>query len=509
MIPLLSREAVRELDLDAIQRLQVPSLVLMENAGLRATQAIVEEFPRALQQVTIIGGPGQNGGDGWVVARQLFNLGCRPRLLLIGEDEKVTGDARVNLEAVRRLGLHVASTAAGGPQSIPLALDGASVVVDALFGTGLDRPVGGLYASAVAAINRSDAPCAALDLPSGVDANTGAVLGTAVRADLTVTFAAHKRGLHQHPGAALAGKVVCASIGVPAHGGVPAHPVAQLVELRDVARWLPPRPDDAHKGTAGDLLVVAGSPGRTGAALLSGLGALRSGAGLVTLASRGSARDALDAKVVELMTAQVPMEPPQSHAAVLDQVAGKAAAVVGPGLGLDSAGRELARLLAETLPVPAVFDADALTAIGTDLGMLKRAAAPRVLTPHPGEAARLLATTSAEIQADRYRAAASISNKGRCVTILKGARTVIAGPEGELRVCDRGTPALGVAGTGDVLSGMVGAVLASLPALDAATAGVVLHALAGELAARSDRGLLAREVADAVPAALEMVRQTE
>jgi NAD(P)H-hydrate epimerase len=502
MIPLLTREAVRAVDLDAVERLGVPSLVLMENAGLRATRAIVDRFPENLSNVAIIGGPGQNGGDGWVVARQLFNRGFTPCPVLVGRDRNVRGDARTNLDALRNLGVEVPATNRQGFKVVNRALKNATLVVDALFGTGLDRPVRGEYAKAIRQMNRCGAPCVALDLPSGVDANTGNVLETAIRAALTVTFASYKRGLYQFPGAGVAGEVLCASIGIPSPDEADCH----LIEPDDIAEWIPPRPLDAHKGTAGDLLIVAGSPGRTGAALLSGLGALRTGAGLVTLAARGAARSALDAKVVELMTAEIPIDPPDSVREVSRLARNRVAAVIGPGLGLDASGIELARVLAEKLPIPAVIDADALTSIGTDLDMLRRARGPRVLTPHPGEAARLLDLSSAEIQKDRYTAAARISERSGCVVVLKGAGSVVASPEGRVRVCGNGTPALGVAGTGDVLSGVIGSMLAALPAFDAASAGVALHAIAGELATESDRGLFAREVADAIPAALESCR---
>jgi NAD(P)H-hydrate epimerase len=503
LIPLLTREATRAIDQDAVERLGIPSLILMENAGIGATEAIVGNFAAQVRQVAIIGGPGQNGGDGWVVARHLLSRGYTPQLFLVGSFEQVRGDARVNLEAVRKLGLPVQCSAIDRLEGLERVLNGASLIVDALFGTGLDRPIQGEYAEVIARINGCRSPRVALDLPSGVDANTGQVLGTAVRARLTVTFAAHKRGLYQHPGAELAGEIIQVSIGIPKPA---ADAQTALMELSDVADWVKRRSPSSHKGSAGDLLIVSGSPGRTGAALLSGLGALRSGAGLVTIAARGNAREALDAKVIELMTAPLAFDPVEGRDAALKYAKGKGAAVVGPGLGLDAGGKALARALAIELPIPAVLDADALTSIGSDLLMLKKAAAPRVLTPHPGEAARLLGTTSAEIQANRYQAAARIAEQSGCVTVLKGAGTVIAEPGGKLRVCGRGTPALGVAGTGDVLSGVIGSLLATIAPFDAAAAGVVLHALAGEMSAQSDRGLLAREVADALPSALERCR---
>jgi len=502
VIPLLRRAAVRLLDQDAIERIGLPGLLLMENAGRGAFERICTRFPDALGRVLIVGGPGQNGGDGWVVARLLCAAGHAPRAVLLADPERVRGDAAVNFGALAKLGVQVRAIAGDDLAALEAELAAASLVVDALFGTGLDRPLTGVHAAAVARINACTAPVVALDLPSGVDADSGAVLGAAVDADLTVTFAAHKRGLHQHPGAALAGELSCASIGVPA----PSSADAGLLEASDVARWIPARALDGHKGTSGAVLVVAGSPGRTGAALLSGLGALRGGAGLVTLAARGAARAALDAKVIELMTEELPEQAEAALERALALAEGKHAAVIGPGLGLDEQGRTLARQLALALPLPTVLDADALTALGTDLGVLRSASAPRVLTPHPGEAARMLGSSSAVVQADRYTAAQRLAEQSGQVVVLKGARTIIAAPNGELRVSPSGTPAMAVAGTGDVLSGAIASLLCALPPFEAAAAGVYLHGLAGELAARSDRGLLASELAAQLPAALDGCR---
>lgn len=500
MLPVLQRQAVRDLDRDAVQRLGLPSLALMENAGIGATDVILGycEAPQ-LERVLILGGPGQNGGDGWVVARQLHNRGYRPLPILIGDESKLKGDARINFDVLQNLGVEALVSRRDGMERVSRALEQATLVVDAMFGTGLDRRVEGEFAEVIELVNDAELPCVALDIPSGIDADTGAVLGVAVDASLTPTFGALKRGLFQYPGAGHAGHVRRVSIGIPE----PTEADAMLVELADVGRWLPPRPAHAHKGSAGHVLVIAGSPGRTGAAYLSGYGALRGGAGLVTLAARGEARAALDQKVVELMTAEVPMDADAAVQAALRHAEGKAAAVLGPGIGLDEPASRLARSLSRELPVPTVLDADALTAIGTNLDILKGARAARVLTPHPGEAARLLGSGSGDVQADRYGAARRIAEESGHIVVLKGAGTVVASPAGRLWLCGHGTPALGVAGTGDILSGLIAALLAELEDVErAAAAAVVLHARAGEVAAVADRGLLAREVADAVPGVL-------
>jgi NAD(P)H-hydrate epimerase len=383
-------------------------------------------------------------------------------------------------------------------------VENATLLVDGIFGTGLDRPVQGLHAAAIERLNACSAPRVALDIPSGVDADTGAILGVAVRADLTVTFAAHKRGLHQHPGARLAGELELASIGVPAASSADYG----VIEASDVAGWLPLRAADTHKGKSGHVLVIAGAPGRSGAALLSGLGALRVGAGLVTLCPRNGARAMLDAKVIELMTDELPADPGAALAHVKKLMEKMQAAVIGPGLGTDDAGSAIARRLALELSQPAVLDADALTAFAGKASELRQSSGPRVLTPHPAEAARLLGSNTEAVQGQRYAAAARLAADSGCVAVLKGARTVVAAPDGRARVCALDVPALAVAGTGDVLSGTIGGLLAQLDPFDAASCGVYLHARSGALSAVSDRGLFAREVADGLPRALSACRDS-
>jgi len=506
MIPLLSREAVRALDADAVARLGVPSSILMENAGRGAFEEIVRRYPDRLSRTVIVGGVGQNGGDAWVIARHMFLRGQRPRCFLLGERAKVRGDAAPNLQAIETL---LGPVAVLTEQDLAAALADAALIVDGVFGTGLDRPIEGLGAAVIERINRADAVRVALDIPSGIDANSGKVLGVAVRAELTLTFAAHKRGLHQHPGAAHAGDVVLVGIGVPAPARTAFsadEPEYAAIEASDVRGLLPLRAADAHKGRGGHVLVVAGSPGRTGAAVLSGQGAMRAGAGLVTLCPRAGARAALDAKVLEIMTSDMPADLDAAVAHVVAEIKAKHSAVVGPGLGTDEEGSKLAERLALELTAPCVLDADALTAFRGRAADLRKAAGPRVLTPHPAEAARLLGASTEAVQADRYASALRLAAESGAVVVLKGARTVVATPAGRIRVCPLDVPALAVAGTGDVLTGITAALLAQLPAAEAALAAVYLHAAAGGHAAIADRGLLAHEVADAVPHVLAALR---
>lgn len=497
---LFTREESRDVDRAAIEELGVTGLVLMENAGRGATDIICEVFGDRLARVVLVGGPGQNGGDAWVVARRLALRGHAPLAVLVGESSRLQGDAHDNWALLGPLGIRTVEVAPDQAASIGQHLQGSTLVVDGLFGTGLDRPVSGGYSDAIGGMEEATAPVVSLDLPSGLDADTGAVLGVAPHAAMTVTFACHKRGLHQYPGVEHAGEVRVADIGIPVRGS----PTASLWTKDDLGTLIAPRAGDAHKGTNGHLLVIGGAPGTTGAAVLAGRAAFRAGAGLVTIGARADARAALEEKVIELMTIALPDEADQ--AAVERLCEGKRAVVLGPGMGLDELGRSWAQAFALYAPIPTVIDADGLTHVADGgLSQLKGAAAPRILTPHPGEAARLLDRSSAEVQADRFAAAAALARMSGQVVILKGARSIVAGAK-DLRVCAEGTPALGVAGTGDVLSGVVGALGMSLVPIDAAIAGALLHGLAGVEASVGDRGLIASEVADAVPVVLARER---
>lgn len=472
------------------------SLVLMENAGRGATDVVRTRHPAALGRPLVIGGVGQNGGDAWVVARHLLAHGVRARVALIGPRVSVKGDAATNLATLAAHGVPVIDLASR--DSLIALLDGASLIVDGIFGTGLSRPIEGFVAEALGLLDGAGVPIVALDLPSGIAADTGAVLGAALHAATTITFGVDKRGLHQHPGVDHAGHVIVEALGIPS-----VEPTgAELLIPADLARLVPSRPRDAHKGSAGHVLVIAGSPGHTGAALLAALGAQRMGAGLVTIAARGPARAALDAKVIEAMTIEVPEALEAGIATVVRECAGKKSAALGPGLGLDATAQAFALRVAVELPLPTVLDADALTALASDPTVLRAVRTLRVLTPHPGEAARLLGSTTAAVQGDRFGAATALADRTGHVVVLKGARTIVAAPDGRMAVIGAGTPALASGGTGDVLAGATAAMLATEGAFEAACAAALAHARAAELAATFDRGLLAREVADALPRAL-------
>jgi len=503
--PVLSREQMRAFDKHAIEVSHVPSVVLMENAGRGATDVLVRELldgDAANARVIVVCGTGNNGGDGLVIARHLLLRGADPTVWLCGDAGKASPDARVNLEAWRGVGGEVQPLPAGSSlEPLKEALGGADLVVDALFGTGLDRPLDGFHADVVRAMNAATAPRFAVDLPSGLDADTGRTLGVAVEARATVTFAHPKLGLLTPGGAALSGRVHVVDIGVPATLVAPAVATAQLLEKADLAAWLPPRAPGAYKNAAGHVVVIAGSPGKIGAPQLVAHGAMRAGAGLTTIATWSEAASAIEGNVLEVMTARIdPRKATESLDAVLAQKPD--AVVVGPGFGLgDDARRAVEHLLASWRG-PIVVDADALSMFAGKPGVFM-ASKKAILTPHPGEVARLLGKTPADVEADRHRAARDLVAATGAVVVLKGAHTLVASPDSRIVVSPVACPALATAGSGDVLGGIIGAMACALPPFEAACAGVLLHALAGEAWARAhggaDRGMLASEIADMLP----------
>ena len=431
-------------------------------------------------------GAGNNGGDGFVVARLAREAGFSVRALVVGDPGRLGRDASAMLGAMREAGVDLEPFAAA-------ALDGVPVVVDALFGTGLTRPVAGAAAAAIEAMNAAGAPVLAVDVPSGVDADTGSVRGVAVRASLTVTFIAPKRGLFTGAGPDHCGRLEHDALGVPPAlaGRVPAGAMRLDYDRLPDHPCLGPRPRDAHKGDHGHVLVVGGDRGFAGAVRLAAEAAARVGAGLVSVATREVHAAAVSAMRPEVMSRGVEDD------ASFEALAGRATVVaVGPGLGRGEWGE---RMFANALGCRSgllVVDADALN----HLAGAGRSAPRRddwVLTPHPGEAARLLGVSAGEVQADRFAAAAAIRERFGGVCVLKGAGTVVdAGPSRPVGVCVNGNPGMGTGGTGDVLTGVIAGLAAqgAGPA-DAAEVGVCVHGKAGDLAARAgERGLLAGDL---------------
>jgi ADP-dependent NAD(P)H-hydrate dehydratase / NAD(P)H-hydrate epimerase len=504
MTPVLSRAQMREFDRHAIEVCRVPSLVLMENAGRGATDVLVSEMlsgDASGAHLVVVCGAGNNGGDGLVVARHLLVRGATAEVFLVGDTRRLSPDALANLEAWRGLGGAVHELGPGADVALlDHAMVQADAVIDALFGTGLDRPIEGHHALVVRAINAAAAPRFAIDLPSGLDADTGRALGAVVRARATATFAHHKLGLLTPAGSDIAGSVHVVDIGVP--GTLVAHVggSAQLLSRDDLAQWIGAREPGVHKNTAGHVAVVGGSSGHIGAPQLVARGAMRAGAGLATIVTWPAAATAIEGHVLEVMTARIdPSRPTESLDAALEN---KRTVVVGPGLGLGDDARTAVEYVLASWRGPVVVDADALSMFAGRPSVFM-ASKKAILTPHPGELGRLLGRTSAEVEADRYGAARELCAASGAVVVLKGAHTIIASPDSRVAVTPVACPVLATAGSGDVLGGIIGALACHLPTFEAACAGVMLHARAGEEWARAheraDRGMLASEIADALP----------
>lgn len=517
---LASAAQMRELDRQTIEEIGLPGMVLMENAG-RATVDLMQRVfgPVAGRTVCVFAGPGNNGGDGLVIARTVHGLGAFPFIFLLVRPDQLQGDAARNfaIASALRLPCQVFDQ----PGSIPALLDTVLTLnrmhpvhslVDALFGSGLTRPVEGHFLDAINCLNslheNNSLPVVAVDLPSGLNSDTGAVLGGAVQADLTVTYAQPKPG-HYHHGGPQVGRVERVDIGIPAklvaRAGLRGATLdGATIDLLDERR------KDVHKGTNGHLLIVAGSEGKTGAALLCGRGALRCGTGLVSFAVPHDLNPVFEVASAETMS--IALHASSRWLSVEDYDLIKAAAegkhslVLGPGLGTEPATTDLVLRLYTENPLPQVVDADALNILAAHPEVIRRPAGPRVFTPHPGEMARLLGSTVAAVQNDRLAAAQwlnDLAGEGLppLVTVLKGAGTVVASVQGRWAINTSGNPGMGTGGMGDVLSGVIGGLLAQgYPPWNAACLGVYLHGHAADRIARTRPfGYTASEVAEMLP----------
>jgi ADP-dependent NAD(P)H-hydrate dehydratase / NAD(P)H-hydrate epimerase len=503
--------AMRAIDRWAIEQRGVPGLELMERAGAGVVRALERRAPDG--PVSVLCGKGNNGGDGLVVARLLREGGRAVNVICALAPEEFSGDARANLERLPgERPLHLDGRAWGAPEAPagagPNELLGASaIIVDALLGTGFGGEPRGAVAEAIDAINAAAAPVLSVDVPSGVDASSGVVAGRAVMADATVTFHAGKPGLWIHPGKACTGVLETLDIGIPR--GAPDTAAAGLI-APSIGRLLPRRGASSTKFSSGHVVVAGGSRGLSGAPAMAALASMRAGAGYVTACVPGSLQAILaTAATPELMSRGLPDSDgaltPAAAGGVLEALGRGGALVLGPGLGRSGPALELARDLAREAPVALVLDADGLNAHAGRLGELAARRAPTVLTPHAGELGRLLELDSDEVERNRLRCVRLAAARARAVVVLKGDDTLIADPEGNVAVSEGGSPALATAGTGDVLAGVIGALLAQgLDPFAGAAAGVWLHAEAGRQAARrigAAEGVIATDViAGLVPA---------
>ncbi len=498
---LSTKQVSREIDRRTIEEFGIPGVVLMENAGRAVASAILAEYPSA-EKMAVICGAGNNAGDGFVIARHLISSGKAVSIHIAERKERYRGDAKTNLDSLLEIGAEVREL--GG--KLPRIKD-ADVIVDAIFGTGLDRDVGGFYEKLIKFINRQSAPCVCVDIPSGLDADTGRPLGVAVQADVTVTFAPAKLGICIYPGVDYAGKLCVADITIPRllKEDLPL----ELLTFQKCRGLIKKRAADSHKGTYGHLLVLAGSPGKSGAAVLCAEAALRAGSGLVTLGVPNSISPAVEEKTTEVMSVSLKDSKdgtfhPDAHEEVLRELDGKKTALaVGPGISTSrSTGKFLEKVIAQC-EVPVTLDADALNIISKNPDILRKTKVPAVITPHPGEMARLCGVRTKQVQDDRVGISTRFSEEYGCYIVLKGARTVVTTPGGEVFINPTGNSAMATAGTGDVLTGIIGGLAAQgYDCLQSCLLGVFLHGHAADLLLEETgtAGFTASEISRKIPA---------
>jgi len=502
---ILNAEQMREADRRTIQDIGIASLVLMENAGRQVVAAIESLYPDlAERRIAIVCGKGNNGGDGFVVARTLQQRGFDVSVFVIGRLIEVKADARINLEILGRTGQTVVEVADETAWELHGAeIAGHDLIIDALFGTGLSTPLTGFYETVVADINEAGVPIVSIDIPSGMSADTGDIIGDSIEATVTVTLAAPKLPLVLPPAEMKAGEVVIADIGIPSDVIDQLEgPRIDLLTREQMRALIQPRAPDAHKGDFGRVLVVAGSMGKAGAAVLCAQGAMRAGAGLVTVAAPKSCQATIAAHAAEYMTEGLDETADGTiHFSAADAVLGIDADVIvaGPGLGRGEAVTTFVRELLDKCEGPLVLDADALNAFADEPALLVgREGRDLIITPHPGEMARLVGCTVEDLQADRLGIATDFAKRHKLYLVLKGYRTLVVTPDEKVFVNPTGCPGMATGGTGDVLAGMLGAWLAQL--LDAEAAcklAVYLHGSAGELA-DADNGEVSMTAGDLV-----------
>ncbi|ROR03062.1 NAD(P)H-hydrate dehydratase [Desulfosoma caldarium] len=506
---LVTAQEMAELDRRTIEEIGLPGAVLMENAARGALAFFERVMPDlARRRVVVLAGSGNNAGDGFVIARLLHGKGVWVRVVCLRPAERLRGDALLNYRILEKIGVQPFHWNENEDFSSQFSMvRDADVIIDALLGTGLSSPVQGLYRDIIEAVNALQKPVLAVDLPSGLDASTGKVLGAAIRATATATFGLPKVGQRIGEGDALVGALHVVDIGIPPCVVASAGVTRWWLDEELCRRWLSPRPAETHKGRAGHVCLLAGSPGKTGAATLASLGAARVGAGLVTLFVPRSLNPILEVKLTEAMTLPIPetSEHSASIAAeteILDFLHGKQALAVGPGISLHPETQSLLLRLISRVPCPLVLDADALTILAGALDTLGEAPVPVIVTPHPGEMARLMSCRVADVQADRLQVAQEFSRQHGVIVLLKGHRTVIASPEGRVAINGSGTPAMASGGMGDVLTGMIAGFLAQgVEPFQAACLAAYIHGKAAEnvCQGKTTRGLLASDLLEHIP----------
>lgn len=507
----LTGSQMGELDRRA-QELGLDVRVLMENAGRSVALELVKLIPNLVgREVVVLAGRGNNGGDGLVAARHLHNLGAAVRVLILGERGELSPPAAANaavLEAAGGLAVEYLPDEASLAK-LAASLEEAEIIVDALLGLGIKGPIRGYYGRAIELLNRSNAMVLAVDLPSGLEGETGRVEGPCVQADLTVTMGLPKLGLLLYPGREYVGELVVGEVGYPRPLVEGYDSKLELIDRELVAKLLPPRRPYSHKGDYGRIFVLAGSRGYTGAAALAAEAALRAGAGLVTLGIPASLNPILEGKLTEVITHPLPEIDGALASEALEEIEASLAAqdllALGPGLGRHPETARLVRELVKRVSLPMVIDADGLNNLSERPAALKELQAPAVLTPHPGELARLTGKTAAEIEADRVGAARAFAAEYNVVLVLKGVPSVVATPDGRCYLNSTGNSGLASGGSGDVLTGLIAGLLGQgCQPEEAAVCGVYLHGLIADYLKEEtgERAMIAGDLLEKMPQVL-------
>lgn len=505
---------MQNIDKRAMDEYSIPALLLMENASIGIVR-VVEDIAGSLhgKRITVIAGKGNNGGDGLAAARHCYNRGAYVSVFLLSELDALKGDAAANLQILLKMNIKLYSAGGYDIDTLRNTLSHSDIIIDAIIGTGLTLEIKGGYRNTIEAINNSKKPVVSVDIPTGINSDTGEIMGIAVRATATVTFAIPKRGHFLFPGSEYTGKLHVVDISIPVEAVEKESIYLQLITEEWIRKNISPRPPDSHKGTFGHVLVVAGSIGKGGAAIMTALSALRSGAGLVTLALPASVQSIMAGKSAEIMTYPLPETYDKTISftsidTLLKLSKDKDVVAIGPGLTTNKDTVTVVRRIIKDTETPVVIDADGLNALVGHLDILKERKYPTVLTPHPGEMGRLIGKTSADIQKDRIGFARTFAMNYNVYLVLKGAHTVIAEPSGKVYISIKGNPGMATAGTGDVLTGILAGMTAQRYDISRAIrVGVFIHGLAGDMAAKDlgTMGMIAGDLIDRIPLALKKV----
>ncbi len=503
----VTAEEMRRIDRSTIESIGIPGHVLMERAGIAVANRIKEIYGK--KTTIILAGGGNNGGDGIVVGRDLFNSGWDVKVLLLIKEDKLSPDCLTQLRIARKMGVPIEFRTEVYEAELQECL-----VVDAMLGTGLNKDVEGPMVDVIALLNSSGANVISVDIPTGISSDTGQVMGIAVRANYTVTFGLPKRGHLLFPGAEYAGRLIIENIGFPDELLTSEEIMVEIPEMAWLRSLMPARPRYSHKGDYGHVLIVAGSRGKTGAAMMAAKACMRTGAGLVTIGVPESLTDVIQMRITEEMVLPLPDRgdgtlSSRAHRTILDFLSAKADVLcLGPGIGVSNDTEKLLNELLLSIERPVVIDADGINSI-TELKTLREHKAPIVLTPHPGEMLRLiqktgLRATISDIEKDRIEKARSFARDNNIIVILKGAPTVTAGPDGWAYINSTGNPGMATAGAGDVLTGIIGALIGQgVEPLKASVLAVYLHGLSGDIASKrvGMQSLIASDIIGAIPEA--------